>query len=70
MEASGQCWVSVLRQGPWLGSPVPGGHVYPLHAPFSLPDPWTHSTASSASLPLLMSAFPSTTGREVKRQNK
>lgn len=43
---------SVLRQGPWLGSPVPGGHVHLLHAPFSLSDPWTHSTASSAPLSL------------------
>lgn len=50
--------------GAWWGSPVPGGHVYSrmLPGPTALPP--------QLPFPFLISAFPSSTEREVKRQNK
>lgn len=69
-EPQGSAGLRCRGRGLGWASPVPGGQFYPSHAPFSLPDPWTHSAASSAPHPFLTSAFPPTTAREVKRQNK
>lgn len=70
--ASGQCWASVLGAGGqgWVNL-VPGGHFHPSHAPL-LPDHQglRHPPHLGPLIPLLTSAFPSTTGKSKDKINK
>lgn len=57
----GRGWVSL----------VPGGHFHPSHAPLPLPDHrGLRHPLLSPLLPLLTSAFPSTTGKSKDKINK
>lgn len=72
LGASGQCWALGLGgRGPGWVSLVPGGHFHPSHAPLPLPDHrGLRHPLLSPPLPLLTSAFPSTTGESKDKINK